>query len=201
MSNLFDYDYNRLDPVKRMAMHKFASTLSHPERMRIRVMPAGETAAVLDFIDYDFMLAFNVEGLGTKNLISDSMYEELKQKAEVGKKAAAKVYRTIGQDAVAMSVNDLLGVGADPICYGDFLTTGNDLWFTDLYRVDELLEGYKIAADIVGCAIPLGETPALPGVVNPETLVLEGASVGLIQPKDRFITGQKVKVRDVKFTA
>jgi phosphoribosylformylglycinamidine cyclo-ligase len=190
-------DYGKLDPVKKAAFKKFESTFENLERLRIRVMPVGESAAVLDFLDYDFMLGFNVEGLGTKNDISDKMYGELKQKAEIGKEMkVANVYHFIGQDTVAMSLNDLVSVGADPIVYGDFLTSGDSDWFDDMDRVDELLEGYKIAADLAGCAIPCGETPTLPDIVNPNTLVLEGASVGLIKPKERFCYGQRIVAGD-----
>lgn len=191
-------DYDKLDPVKQAALQKFVSTFSHPERLRIRVMPVGEAAAVLDFLDYDFMLGFNVEGLGTKNAVSDAMYRELREKADIGNQMkATQVYHSIGQDTVAMSLNDLVSVGADPIVYGDFLTSGSSNWFEDMERVNELLEGYKIAADMAGCAIACGETPTLPDIVNPETLVLEGASVGLIKPKERFTYGQRIAPGDV----
>ncbi|MCX6819130.1 MAG: AIR synthase related protein [Candidatus Aenigmarchaeota archaeon] len=191
-------DYGKLDPVKKLAMEKFRSTLSNTERLRIRVMPVGETAAVLDFLDYDFMIAFNVEGLGTKNDIADQMYRELKEKARIAKEINAPgLYRFIGQDTATMSLMDLVSVGADPIVYGDFITAGNDNWFDDKERVDELLTGYRIAANVAGCAIPCGETPTLPDIVNPHTLVLEGASVGLIRPKERFSYGQKIKSGDV----
>lgn len=198
MSENFDYSYDKMDPIKKRALEVFRPTFSHSDRLGIRVMPAGDTAAVLDFMDYDFMIAFNVEGLGTKNMISDAMYRELKEKAAVGTETkTASMYRTIGQDTVATLVKDLLAVGADPMVYGDFLTAGADSWFEDMERIDELPEGYKIAADIVGCAIPLGETPTLPGIVNPETLVLEGASIGLIRPKERYISGQKLTEGDI----
>ena len=45
------------NPVKKMAMEIFASTFTHPERLHVRVLTVGETAAVLDLLDYDFMLA------------------------------------------------------------------------------------------------------------------------------------------------
>ncbi|MEM3041664.1 MAG: hypothetical protein QXG97_06545, partial [Nitrososphaerota archaeon] len=62
-------DYSTLDPVKTKALEVFTPTLSNPLRLRIAVKGLGETAAVLDFIDYDFMLAVNVEDLGTQNLV------------------------------------------------------------------------------------------------------------------------------------
>jgi phosphoribosylformylglycinamidine cyclo-ligase len=191
-------DYGKLDPFKRQALETFQSTFKNPEeRLRIRVAPVGEAAAVLDFLDYDFMIAFNVEGLGTKNRICDTLRQELKAKADIGKGMGAEAYRFIGQDAVAMSVNDLSSVGADPIAYGDLIPSGDDDWFDDLKRNEELLYGYKIAADLAGCAIPCGETPTLRGVVNPDTLVLEGASIGLIRPKSRFTYGQELTEGDV----
>ncbi len=187
-------DYEKLDPVKKRAMVMFSSTLRHPERLRIRVMPVGESGVALDFLDYDFMIGFNVEGLGTKNDIADKMYAEMKRQEYPNPE---RVYKFIGQDTVAMSVMDLASSGADPFAYGDFLTAGSDEWFADLERNQALLEGYKIAADLGLFAIPCGETPALPDIVNPETLVLEGASIGLIKPKDRFSYGQKIREGDV----
>jgi phosphoribosylformylglycinamidine cyclo-ligase len=95
-----------------------------------------------------------------------------------------------------MSLIDLLAVGADPIAYGDLITAGDSDWFQDLERVDELLYGFKVAAELAGCAIPCGETPNLQNVVYPETLDLAGASVGIIKPKSRFMFGQKIKSGD-----
>ena len=60
-------DYSKLDPVKKMAMEMFAQSLKYPERLGVRVLSIGESGIVLDLLDYDFMLGFNVEGLGTKN--------------------------------------------------------------------------------------------------------------------------------------
>lgn len=189
-------DYARLDPVKKMAMEIFASTFAHSERLSVRVVSVGETAAVLDFLDYDFMLAFNVEGLGTKNLIADEMH--LKSKL-MGSVDVGRYYRYLGQDALAMSVTDLIAVGADPIAYVDAIASGDSRWFDDEERARELLSGYKLAADRAGCAIPQGETPTLPGIVLPGTLDLVGSSVGIIRPKQRFTYGQKITRGDVVF--
>ncbi|UCH37468.1 MAG: hypothetical protein JSV76_07285 [Candidatus Bathyarchaeota archaeon] len=181
-------DYSRLDPVKKRALEVFSSTLTNPKRLNITVAPLGETSAVLDFLDYDFMLAFNIEGLGTKNLIADEMYSQAKRKGE----NAAHYYRYIGQDAMAMAITDLIAVAADPIAYVDAIASGNSQWFDDIERSEELIKGYKVAADLAGCAIPQGETPTLPGIVFPETLDLVGSSVGIIRPKTRFTIGQKI---------
>jgi phosphoribosylformylglycinamidine cyclo-ligase len=190
-------DYSRLDPVKREALKIFASTFKNPERLRIRVAPSGETAAVLDFLDYDFMLAFNVEGLGTKNLIADEMYRISKRKKGGKDVNAERYYRYLGQDALAMSVTDLVAVGADPIAYADAVASGDSRWFDDAKRVKELLEGYRVAAEKAGCAIPQGETPTLSGIVSPRTLELTGGSVGIIRPKERFTYGKNLVEGDI----
>ena len=195
-SNLVDYE--KLDPVKRKALKTFESTFKNPERLGVKVAPIGETAAVLDFLEYDFMLAFNVEGLGTKNLIADSLWRELKKKIEIEEEfQGGKYYRFLGQDAVAMSVTDLVAVGADPIAYTDVIASGNSEWFSDPKRVDELLSGYALAANLAGCAIPQGETPTLPNIIYKETLDLMGSSIGVIKPKSRFTYGQKITDGDV----
>jgi phosphoribosylformylglycinamidine cyclo-ligase len=186
-------DYSRLDPVKKRALEVFSSTLTNPKRLNVAVAPVGETSAVLDFLDYDFMLAFNIEGLGTKNLIADEMYNQAKRKGE----NSVHYYRYLGQDTMAMSITDLIAVGADPIAYVDAIASGSSQWFDDIERSEELINGYKIAADLAGCAIPQGETPTLPGIVFPETLDLVGSSVGIIRPKARFTMGQKIVPGDV----
>lgn len=187
-------DYDKLDPVKQQAIARFAATLAHTERLRIKTMPAGETAAVFDFLDYDFMLGFNVEGLGTKNKIADALYNDLKRLEHPNPGVA---YRFIGQDATNMSWLDLACVAADPFTYGAFFTAGASDWFADDARNAALLDGYRNAADANLSSIPCGETPVLPDIVYPETLVLEGASIGLIKPKERFpYFGRKIKVGD-----
>jgi phosphoribosylformylglycinamidine cyclo-ligase len=139
------------------------------------------------------MLAFNVEGLGTKNLIADRLWGELKEKVEIEKRIqGGKYYRFLGQDAIAMSVTDLVAVGADPIAYADLIASGNSDWFNELDRIDELFQGYIVAANMAGCAIPQGETPTLLDIIYPETLDIAGSSIGMIKPKKRFTYGQKI---------
>jgi phosphoribosylformylglycinamidine cyclo-ligase len=191
-------DYERLDPFKRKALEVFSATFKNPERIGIRIAAIGETAAVLDFVDYDFMIAFNVEGLGTKNLIADTVWREITEKNRISETIEiGEYYRFLGQDAIAMAVTDLVAVGADPIAYADHIASGASAWFSDTLRRDELLKGYVTAAELAGCAIPQGETPTLPDIISPETLELSGSSVGIIKPKSRFTYGQRITEGDV----
>ena len=68
-------DYDKLDPVKKAAIESFSDTIEKPSRIGLRIVSEtlGEPAIAIDFPEQDFMLAFNVEGLGTKNIIADKM--------------------------------------------------------------------------------------------------------------------------------
>ncbi len=185
-------DYEKLDPVKRAAIEKFSGTIEKPSRLGFRIVPEtlGEPAIAIDLPEQDFMLAFNVEGLGTKNLIADEMSKDRRGKG-------VKYYENIGRDCVAMSTNDLAAIGADPVVYGDILSSGDSSWFADLEKSRALLHGFKEAAEEIGMAIPCGETPTLKGVVHDETIDMAGASLGIIRPKEHLTYGQKLSPGDV----
>ncbi len=191
-------DYGVLDAVKQRAMTVFSATLMHPERRRVRVSPAGGTAAVLDFLDYDFMLAFNVESLGTKNLVADAMQREVAAKASLAKEfQAGRFFAHLGEDVVAMALTDIVATGADPLAYADIVACGDSAWFKDQDRTGTLLDGYRVAADRAECAVPQGETPELPSIISSGTLGLFGGAVGIIRPKSRFLDGHKIVEGDV----
>jgi phosphoribosylformylglycinamidine cyclo-ligase len=184
-------DYTKLDPVKATALEKFSETVRYPERFGIKIVPEtlGEPAIALDFLNNDFLLAFNVEGLGTKNKIADLMASDSRGKG-------FQYYESVGQDTVAMSTNDLLAIGADPLVFGDIISSGDSNWFSTPEKTGCLLEGFRKAANELGMAIPCGETPTLQGIVSPETLDLAGASVGIIRPKSRLLLGKNIQEGD-----
>jgi len=185
-------DYEKLDPVKKAAIELFSPTLEKPERLGIKIVPEtlGEPAIAIDFPEQDFLLGFNVEGLGTKNMIADKMSKDKRGKG-------LSYYETIGKDCLAMSTNDLASIGADAFAYGDILSSGDSSWFSDLGKSKAVLKGFKDAADEIGLAIPCGETPTLKGVVRDETIDMAGASIGLIKPKSRLTFGQNLAEGDI----
>lgn len=200
-------DYSKLDPVKKLAIEIFEPTWKYSEESGFRLLPesVGQTAPVFELSgikDSDFLLVGpQVEGLGTKNKIPDNMYKEIFEKKRVAEKVdARRLYRGIGQDTAAMSVNDISAVGAKPYAYCDIIACGNSSWFNDLERTRELLLGYRQAADLGRFAIPQGETPELPQIIYPETLDLAGASNGIVRPKSRYVTGDKLKEGDVIYS-
>jgi len=194
-----DYvDYEKLDLVKRMALEKFMPTTSHPERFRIkyRIESVGETSSVYEFLDYDFMIAFIIESLGTKILDPD----RIRGKMEISQEFLGKqIYKGIGQDAIAMPVYDLNAVGALPIGLGDILASGvSDYFEKDMDRTEQLLDGFKIGADLAKASLACGDTPTLKDLVNPESLVIMAAGFGIVKPKERFTEGgRKIQAGDI----
>lgn len=186
-------DYSKLDPVKKAAIEKFSGTIGNPKALGFRILPEtlGESAIGIEVAKADFFLAFNVEGLGTKNIIADSMANDARGKG-------SSYYENIGVDTVAMSTNDLSSIGAKPIVYGDIISSGDSNWFTE-EKAQALLEGYRRAAEELQIAIPCGETPTLKGIISPGTLDLAGSSVGVIKPKENLTVGKNLAVGDVIF--
>lgn len=185
-------DYDKLDPVKRAAIENFSDTVEKPSRLGFRIVAEtlGEPAVAIDLPDQDFMLAFNVEGLGTKNMIADSMFNDSRSKG-------VDYYKSVGKDCLAMSTNDLAAIGADAFVYGDILSSGDSSWFADLDKSRAVLSGFKTGAEEVGLAIPCGETPTLKGVVHDNTIDMAGASVGIIKPKENLVYGKDISPGDV----
>jgi len=100
-----------------------------------------------------------------------------------------KDYRTVGIDCVAMNVNDLICVGAEPVAMVDYLA----LEKMDQRLVDDITIGLERGARDAGIAIVAGETAVMPDVIH--GFDLSAMSIGTVK-KSRIITGQKVKVGD-----
>lgn len=185
-------DYSKLDPVKKAAISKFSPHIDEPKRAGVRILPEtiGESAVAIELPGADYYLAFNVEGLGTKNLIADKMYRD-----ERGK--GLKYFEGLGKDTVAMSTNDLSSIGADPVVYGDIISTHNSDWFETDEKANALFEGFRQACEEIGMALPCGETPSLTGIIQPGTLDMAGSSIGVINPKKNLTVGQNLRAGDV----
>lgn len=170
-------DYSVLDPIKKMAQVAGKQTVKDfPEVTSSR----GESAYVWE--EQDCYRAFVVEGLGTKNLIADEL---------------GRGYKAIAQDTVAAIVNDILTVGATPQVVNAYFATGDPNWFANIERSKELIEGFAEACGMAGAVWGGGETPGLAGIINPETIDLAGACIGIIQPKTRLTAGDKIQGGDV----
>jgi phosphoribosylformylglycinamidine cyclo-ligase len=122
------------------------------------------------------VLVSSTDGVGTKLLLAK----------------AAKNYRSIGIDLVAMCVNDVITLGARPLFFLDYLACGN----LDVQYGSEVIDGIIEGCRHAGCALLGGETAEMPGVYAPGDYELAGFSVGIVE-KSEIIDGKKICEGDV----
>ena len=99
---------------------------------------------------------------------------------------------TIGQDAVAMCVNDILVQGAEPLFFLDYLAVGK----LDPEQVAAVVKGVANACKESGCALIGGETAEMSGFYPAGEYDIAGFSVGVVD-KSKLITSERVKEGDV----
>lgn len=99
---------------------------------------------------------------------------------------------TIGQDAVAMCVNDILVQGAEPLFFLDYLAVGK----LEPQKVAEIVRGVANACKASGCALIGGETAEMSGFYPNGEYDIAGFAVGVVEKKS-LITSARVKVGDV----
>ena len=99
---------------------------------------------------------------------------------------------TIGIDAVAMCVNDVLAQGAQPLIFLDYVAVGHNRPAV----VEAIVAGVAEGCRQAGCALVGGETAEMPGMYAPDDYDIAGFTVGAVE-KDRLIDGSKVAEGDV----
>lgn len=178
--------YEAMDPLKRLAQIKARTTSENLTRFGMREIEAsrGESAYVWE--EQDAHRAFVIEGLGTKNRVAD----------ETRKITGKTYYDQLAQDTVAMIVNDLIVVGAEPQVVNAYFAAGSSDWFADEERVKDLVEGWAKACNLAGAVWGGGETPTLKGIIESDTIDLSGSAVGMVKPKERLTLGDKLTPGD-----
>jgi phosphoribosylformylglycinamidine cyclo-ligase len=174
--------YDQVDPIKLLAQQSAKATAAHMSARGLTEVVAsrGESAYVLD-IGHAY-LASIVECLGTKVLVADAVYRD----------SGKSFYAAIAQDTIAMAVNDLITVGATPLVVQAYWAAGGSDWFNDRRRAEDLIAGWKAACDVCRVSWGGGETPALAGVVESDTIDLGASCVGLVRPKSRLSLGDNL---------
>ncbi|MCS7046680.1 MAG: phosphoribosylformylglycinamidine cyclo-ligase [Gemmataceae bacterium] len=99
---------------------------------------------------------------------------------------------TVGIDLVAMSVNDCLCTGGEPLFFLDYLALPKD----DPPLIKELIKGISAGCIEADCALVGGETAILPDFYQPGDYDMAGFCVGVVE-RDRIVTGKDIQVGDV----
>ncbi|MCE5187105.1 MAG: phosphoribosylformylglycinamidine cyclo-ligase [Planctomycetaceae bacterium] len=116
------------------------------------------------------------DGVGTKVLIAQK----------------AGRFDSVGIDLVAMSVNDMIVQGAEPLFFLDYLGVNK----LDPQTIAQMVESIAAGCRMADCALIGGETAEMPDIYGPNEYDMAGFAVGVVE-RDRVITGSRVQAGDV----
>ena len=133
---------------------------------------------------------FDLASLGVKEPVlvsgTDGVGTKLKLAFEMDK------HDTIGIDAVAMCVNDVLAQGAEPLLFLDYVAVGHN----EPRKIEAIVAGVAEGCRQAGAALVGGETAEMPGMYADGEYDIAGFTVGVVE-KSKLIDGSKVKAGDV----
>ena len=189
-------DYTVMEPFKMAMIETGKKTLKLPNRrdVYIREDVTHAHGAVFEYRgDQPHIWCKTQEDLGNKNWIAEWMYENSGEEKTY--------YDQIAIDTALMTVNDVIAQGALPVVFTDQIEADGSDWYADEKRAKDLAKGFLQICEEVGMALPAGESASLTYVVNPKPPVktiatLSGCTTGIIAPKNRLITGQKLNAGD-----
>ena len=158
--------------LEALTVSKLASKLKPTLEYRNIITDSGHFAALVELGDK--AIAMSTDGVGSKILVAKMMEK----------------YDTVGIDMIAMVVNDILCVGAEPIALVDYLAVEEP----DPKVAEEIADGLVKGATESKIAIIGGETASLPGIVK--DFDLAGTGIGFVD-KDKIITGADIQEGDI----
>jgi phosphoribosylformylglycinamidine cyclo-ligase len=149
-----------------------------PGRRSRSVLSSGHYAAVLE-VAPNLGIAVGTDGVGSKLILAE----------QTGR------YDTVGIDCVAMNVNDVVCVGAEPIALLDYLAVEQ----ADPAVMEQIGAGLKRGAELAGVEIPGGEVAILPELIrghpSPHGFDLTATCFGTVA-LDAIVTGEKIAPGD-----
>ncbi|BCX49128.1 phosphoribosylformylglycinamidine cyclo-ligase [Haloferula helveola] len=153
------------------------SHVARTQKQRHLMGAFGLFAAAYDLSDYaEPVIVTGCDGVGTK-------LELLLQR---------DLLETAGKDLVAMSVNDILTTGGDPLLFLDYV----GIAALDEVRITRLIGGMADYLEACNCILAGGETAEMPGIVPPDVIELSGFCIGCAEKAD-LIDPTQIRVGDV----
>ncbi|CYV34793.1 phosphoribosylformylglycinamidine cyclo-ligase [Streptococcus suis] len=147
---------------------------------RLGVMGAlGGFGGMFDLTKLDVkepVLVSGTDGVGTKLMLA-TQYDK---------------HDTIGQDCVAMCVNDIIAAGAEPLYFLDYIATGKN----EPAKLEQVVAGVAEGCVQAGCGLIGGETAEMPGMYGEDDYDLAGFAVGIAE-KSQIIDGSKIQESDI----
>ena len=122
------------------------------------------------------LLVSSTDGVGTKIEIANKL----------------KKFDTIGEDLVAMCVNDILVQGAKPIIFLDYISIDK----INLFKLKKIIKGIHKGCEISGCSLVGGETAEMPGTYSRNKFDIAGFSLGIVESKKLF-KKDNIKEKDI----
>lgn len=174
-SEKFSYAKSGVD-IKReeRAVKALVEKIKHVRKGFGQPILMGHYASIVDF--GTFGVAITTDGVGSKIMVAEALNK----------------FDTIGIDCVAMNVNDIVAVGAEPIAMVDYIAAEKP----DERIMAEIAKGLEEGCRMANITLVGGETATLPDMVK--GFDLAGTAIGFVE-KDKVITGEKIESGDVIF--
>ena len=170
--------------VYRESMSRLPPYLSRTFSPRVIPQPGGFAGLFrLDFDNPAFARNYEDPVLVS---CSDGVGTKLKVAQRVGR------HDTIGIDLVAMSVNDAICMGAEPLFFLDYVAMSRD----DPNRLEQIVAGISAGCVDAGCALLGGETAIMPDLYQDDDYDLAGFCVGVVERR-QLIDGKAIREGDV----
>jgi len=175
MPEKFSYAKSGVDiKQEEKAVKALVEKIKHIRKGFGQPILTGHFASIVDF--GTFGIAITTDGVGSKIMIAEA----------IGK------FDTIGIDCVAMNVNDLIAVGAEPVAMVDYIAAEKP----DERILAEIAAGLEKGCEIANITLVGGETATLPDMIK--GFDLAGTAIGFVE-KEKIITGDSIQPGDVIF--
>jgi phosphoribosylformylglycinamidine cyclo-ligase len=158
------------------------------ERIKASVRSTFRPEVIGDIGGFGGLFAFAKDRYREPVLVSST--DGVGTKAQIAR--LTRRFDTIGEDLVAMCVDDIAAQGAEPLFFLDYISIGK----LDPDQVEQLVGGVVTGCRHAGCALIGGEMAEHPGVMEPGDFDLVGFTVGVAE-RNQLVTGDAIRPGDV----